>query len=77
MDGSVGEAATQTLSFADALTARLSVPVFTQDERLTSYEADQQMQEQRVGRKERRKRSDETAAMIILRDYLSTSGSKN
>jgi putative holliday junction resolvase len=72
MDGSVGDAAQSAARFAKALQERLDVPVFTQDERLTSYEAEQIMIERGLDREERRARSDEMAAMLILQDYLST-----
>ena len=71
MDGTIGDAATRTLQFADRLKATLDVPVTTQDERLTSYEAEQMMIERGMNRNERRARSDQFAAMIILQDYLS------
>jgi putative Holliday junction resolvase len=72
MDGTTGDAAMAASQFADRLRAELDVPVHTQDERLTSYEADQMMIERGLSRKHRRERSDEVAATIILRDYLST-----
>jgi putative Holliday junction resolvase len=71
MDGSVGEAAQRALEFADKLRAETGVEVYTEDERLTSYEADQMMIGQGLKRKQRRARSDEMAAAIILRDFLS------
>ena len=71
MDGSVGEAAQRALEFADKLRAETGVEVYTEDERLTSYEADQMMIGQGLKRNERRARSDEVAATIILRDFLS------
>jgi putative Holliday junction resolvase len=77
MDGTVGDAAQDAMRFVERLQERLSVPVFTQDERLTSYEAEQMMIERGFGRDERRARSDEFAAMIILQDYLSTTKTKN
>lgn len=70
MDGSAGDAAATVMRFVERLQTDLSVPVFTQDERLTSYEAEQIMIEQGMSREERRLKSDEMAAMIILRDYL-------
>lgn len=77
MDGAMGDAAVAVAQFAEALRAALDVPVYTQDERLTSYEADQQMIERGISREQRRARSDEVAATIILRDYLSTIEKKN
>src|SRR6266705_7166477 len=43
MDGTVGDAATAAMRFTEKLRGRLDVAVFTQDERLTSYEAEQMM----------------------------------
>jgi len=76
MDGTVGDAAAAALRFAEQLRQRLNVAVFTQDERLTSYEADQMMIERGMSRTRRRARSDEVAAMIILQDYLSAAKSE-
>jgi putative Holliday junction resolvase len=77
MDGTLGDAAQAAMRFVERLQERLDVPVLTQDERLTSYEADQMMIERGFGREERRARSDEFAAMLILQDYLSTTKTKN
>ena len=71
MDNTIGDAARSALTFAEKLRAEIALPVFTEDERLTSYEADRIMIGKRYSRKERRERSDEFAAMIILRDFLS------
>lgn len=77
MDGSVGDAAAAAMRFVDKLRARLEVPVFVQDERLTSYEAEQMMIERGFARSKRKARSDEFAAMIILQDYLSAVNARN
>jgi putative holliday junction resolvase len=77
MDGTQGEAAASAMRFAERLRSRIAVPLFTQDERLTSYEAEQMMIERGYGREQRRARSDEFAAMIILQDYLSKTVTKN
>ena len=76
MDGSVGDAATAAMRFVKKLRGRLAVSVFTQDERLTSYEAEQMMIERGFPKDKRRARSDEFAAMIILQDYLSAAKAK-
>lgn len=70
MDGSRGEAAERVDRFIEGLRRRLEIPVHEVDERLTSREADSLMRGMGLGEKERRARSDEFAAMIILRDYL-------
>jgi putative pre-16S rRNA nuclease len=77
MDGTQGDAARDALRFAEELKSEIAIPVFTHDERLTSYEAEQIMIERGFTRNERRAKSDEFAAMIILQDYLSTARSNN
>jgi putative Holliday junction resolvase len=76
LDGTAGDAAQATMRFVDRLQGEVRVPVFMQDERLTSYEAEQIMIERGLKRQERRARSDEYAAMIILQDYLSKTRAK-
>jgi putative Holliday junction resolvase len=77
MDGTVGDAAASAMKFAEKLRARLAVPVLMQDERLTSYEAEQMMLERGFPKSKRRARSDEFAAMIILEDYLAAANAKS
>lgn len=77
MDGTIGSAAKKVNKFAERLRKEVGIEVFTQDERLTSYEAEQIMIEQGLGRQERRKRSDEIAATLILQDFLSQSKTNN
>jgi putative Holliday junction resolvase len=77
MDGTAGDAAAEATRFAERLRAELGVAVFMQDERLTSYEAEQMMIDRGLNRTERRARSDKFAAMIILRDYLSATKANN
>jgi putative Holliday junction resolvase len=72
MDGTMGDAAENTMRFIERLRAEIDVPIVTQDERLTSYEAEQMMRERGLNRAQRRQRSDEVAATIILQDYLSS-----
>jgi len=70
MDGSRGVAAENVEKFIADLRPRLSIPVITVDERLTSYEADQVLRQMGVSQKERKAKSDEYAAVLILQDYL-------
>ncbi len=70
MDGTCGEAVEKVERFVSDLRPRLSVPIVTIDERLTSYEADQILREMGVSQKERKAKSDEYAAVLILQDYL-------
>jgi putative holliday junction resolvase len=70
MDGARGAAAEQVESFVSDLRRRVSIPIATVDERLTSREADRILREMGVGLRERRARSDEYAASLILQDYI-------
>jgi putative Holliday junction resolvase len=70
MDGTRGPAIARVESFIEDLRRSLSVPIVAIDERLTSYEADRMMREMGMNERERRARSDEYAATIILQDYL-------
>lgn len=70
LDGTMGEAAERIQVFIAELQKAVAVPVLAQDERLTSREADEMMCEQGLDRQQRKEKSDEYAAAIILRDYL-------
>ena len=81
LDGTRGEIAEETERFAQRVRKQIGVPVEMVDERLTSWEAERQMEEQ-FGRRSKsaeasskKKASerisvDSMAAAIILRDYL-------
>ena len=68
MNGTRGKAAERVEKFVADLQNRLAIPIVLVDERLTSYEADQILRDRGVN--ERRARSDEFAAAIILQDFL-------
>jgi len=70
MDGTRGKAAERVAELVSQLENHLSIPIVMIDERLTSYEADQILRERGANRIERRERSDEFAAALILQDYL-------
>jgi putative Holliday junction resolvase len=70
MDGTRGGAAERVDRVVADLQNRLSIPIVTVDERLTSVEADRIMREMGMNERRRRSRSDEYAAVVILRDYL-------
>ncbi|MBV8771242.1 MAG: Holliday junction resolvase RuvX [Deltaproteobacteria bacterium] len=72
MDGTKGAAARQVEQFIDELRSVVTIPIVAQDERLTSYEADARLRESGASRRERKAKSDEYAATIILQDYLAT-----
>lgn len=70
MNGTLGEAARRVEAFIAELQAHITIPITKIDERLTSYEADQILREMGVSAKERKAKSDEYAAVLILQDYL-------
>ena len=73
MDGSEGAAALQARSFADQVRARTGLAVHLQDERLTSFEADQRMARSGRTHGEKRGLRDALAAAALLEDFLHTS----
>lgn len=72
MDGTVGDAAVRIEVFIAALQKALTIPVHAQDERLTSRAAEELMQEMGFDATQRKAKSDEYAALVILRDYLAS-----
>jgi putative Holliday junction resolvase len=52
------------------LTERLAIPVVTQDERLSSREAEERLAVREKDWKKRKARLDAAAAAVILQDYL-------
>lgn len=70
MDGSLGPQAQKTLIFVEALAERLSIPVITYDERLSTREAQRTLIASHVGRRKRKSLVDKVAAVIILQSYL-------
>ena len=70
MDGTMGDAAERVNVFILELQKAISIPVIAQDERLTSHEADEMMRELGYDLRQRKEKSDEYAAAIILREYL-------
>ena len=70
MDESVSERSELCLEFKDKIERRTGIPVEMMDERLTTVEADEIMNEARIKGKERKEYVDMIAAQIILQDYL-------
>lgn len=70
MDDTIGERALKTESFKEMLERRTGLPVVLWDERLTTIEADQILQESGVRREHRKAVIDKIAAGIILQSYL-------
>ena len=72
LDGSAGPQAEKVMAFVESLRRALPVPVSIQDERLTSVAADELLADAGVRRKDRKKKIDEAAAVLILQGYLDT-----
>ena len=70
MDESVSERSKLCLEFKEKIERRTGIPVEMLDERLTTVEADEIMNEARIKGKERKEYVDMIAAQIILQDYL-------
>ena len=76
LEGTEGEAASRARQLARNFALSLHVPVFLQDERLTSREAEEHLRAAGHQAESLRERIDSEAAAIILRDYLAESGEK-
>ena len=70
MDGSEGEQAQKTRSFADKLARLCAVPVCFQDERLSTFTATEMLAQQGIKTGHNRDLVDMQAAAIILQAYL-------
>ncbi|MHC5023134.1 MAG: Holliday junction resolvase RuvX [Planctomycetota bacterium] len=70
MDGTEGEPAKRARAFAAALVERCGRPVHLQDERLTSFAAEEHLAGSGRTRGQKKKLRDALAAAEILRDYL-------
>ena|SRR2546427_2121115 len=70
MDGTSGPAARRSLDFVEELKLHVEIPVVTWDERLSTVEGNARLRQAGLNRKERRKRADVAAAVVILESYL-------
>jgi putative Holliday junction resolvase len=70
MDGRESPQSRKVKQFAEQLRNRTGLPVFFWDERLTSFEAEQQLEQLGLNWRRRRRHVDQMAAMIILQNYL-------
>lgn len=74
MNNTVGERAEIALKFKEKLEERYSLPVYMQDERLSTKEAENMLIKNDTSRKKRKKVIDSLAATIILQSYLDRKG---
>lgn len=70
LDGTEGESALQARRLARNFALSLKVPIYFQDERLTSREAEESLRAKGFADREVRERVDSQAAVIILRDFI-------
>jgi len=70
MDGQESPQSRKIAKFAAKLSKILGLPVILRDERLTSFAAEQHLEEAGLNWRERKKHVDKLAAMFILQDYL-------
>jgi putative holliday junction resolvase len=76
LEGLPGELTSYVTGFIQRLKARTSIPVFGQDERLTSREAESRLALRERDWRKRKARIDAAAAAIILQDYLDSRGGR-
>jgi putative Holliday junction resolvase len=70
MNGTLGKQAEMVLEWVEALKKRISLPVVTWDERLTTVGATKILLEADLSRKKRKKVIDQVAAALILQGFL-------
>jgi len=70
MDDSQGPQAKETIEFAQRLKKHLDIEILFQDERLSSFAAEEKMASAQFSRKKKRKHLDAVAAAQILETFL-------
>ncbi len=71
LDGTESENSADVRRWARNFSLSLEIPVFLQDERLTSVAAEENLRDRGVGDKDRKDLIDSEAAAVILEDFLS------
>ena len=75
MDGRESPQSQKIAIFATKLSEILGIPVIFWDERLTSFAAEQHLEEMGLNWRDRKKHVDRIAAMMILQNYLDSNKS--
>ena len=71
MNNTIGERGEMVLSFKNKLEENINIPIYLEDERLTTKIAESTLiRENNLSRKKRKKIIDGTSAVIILQSYL-------
>jgi putative Holliday junction resolvase len=76
LDGTPSEQTPHVARFIAALKGRTAIPVFEEDERLTSREAESRLAIRERDWRKRKARLDAASAAIILQDYLDRTAGK-
>jgi len=76
MNGKQSAQSEKVARFADELRKAVNVPIVFWDERLTSFEAEQHLEQMGLNWRQRREHVDKIAAMIILQCYLDSHTTK-
>ena len=76
MDGTSGGQSQIVNDFAEKLKKLVSIPIFFQDERLTSFAAEGKLVERELTRKKKKSRIDALAAAEILQAFIDEKQSK-
>ena len=76
LDGTEGDAAKEARKIAGNFELSLKIPIYLQDERLTSREAEESLRAAGCSDSDVRERVDSQSAAIILRDFLASNASK-
>jgi putative Holliday junction resolvase len=77
MDGSRGRQVEKIEEFSETLRRFMSVPVFTHDERLSTFEADLLLADAKRRPRDRKQVIDSVAAGVILESYLANKRAGN
>ena len=75
-DGTEGEMAKVVRDFAEKLSKKTGVSVAFQDERYTSFEAEEYLKEAKIKWEKRKELLDKISAQIILQNYLDENPNK-
>ena len=70
MNNSIGPRAEASQKYGQLILDQFDIPVFYQDERLTTVQAERMLIANDVSRKKRKKVIDKLAAVLILQNYL-------
>lgn len=77
LDGTAGTAASEAMRMAQNFARSLNIPVFLQDERLTTVEAEANLKREGFDENDSMDLIDSESAAIILRDFLTAGQQRN